>query len=117
MKTAARRLITAGGCFGSRPYLPECGAAPPAALLEDSGKTSFPTCKRGLQVGERRGKGTRSERALGTMEDSMDGQTAFYDVEAANYDAFTEKFKPKLTTDDCYTPEPVYDAIAARCRS
>lgn len=29
-----------------------------------------------------------------------------------NYDAFVEKFKPKLTTDDCYTPAIVYDAVA-----
>lgn len=27
------------------------------------------------------------------------------------YDEFVNKFKPKLTTDDCYTPAPVYDAI------
>ena len=27
------------------------------------------------------------------------------------YDAFTEKFKPKKTTDDCYTPPLVNDAI------
>lgn len=27
------------------------------------------------------------------------------------YDKFVDKFKPKLTTDDCYTPQPVYDAI------
>ena len=27
------------------------------------------------------------------------------------YDAFVDKFKPKLTTDDCYTPKPVYDAV------
>ena len=27
------------------------------------------------------------------------------------YDVFTEKFKPKKTTDDCYTPPLVYDAI------
>ena len=42
----------------------------------------------------------------------MDGQTALYDVASERYDAFTEKFKSKLTTDDCYTPEPVYDAVA-----
>lgn len=30
----------------------------------------------------------------------------------ADYEAFTEKFKPKKTTDDCYTPENVFDAIA-----
>ena len=28
------------------------------------------------------------------------------------YDEFVEKFKPKKTTDDCYTPEIVYNAIA-----
>ena len=29
-----------------------------------------------------------------------------------SYDEFVEKFKPKKTTDDCYTPENVYTAIA-----
>lgn len=28
-----------------------------------------------------------------------------------DYEAFTEKFKPKKTTDDCYTPEIVYQAV------
>ena len=28
------------------------------------------------------------------------------------YGEFVEKFKPKLTTDDCYTPPIVYDAVA-----
>ena len=27
------------------------------------------------------------------------------------YEKFTEKFKPKLTTDDCYTPPNIYDAV------
>lgn len=27
------------------------------------------------------------------------------------YKQFTDKFKPKLTTDDCFTPEAVYDAV------
>lgn len=27
------------------------------------------------------------------------------------YEAFVEKFKPKLTTDDCYTPPEIYDAV------
>lgn len=27
------------------------------------------------------------------------------------YDAFVEKFKPKLTTDDCYTPQNIYEVI------
>jgi len=43
----------------------------------------------------------------------MAEQIGFYNVEAENYAAFVDKFKPKLTTDDCYTPEPVYNAIAA----
>ena len=29
------------------------------------------------------------------------------------YQAFVDKFKPKLTTDDCYTPENVYAAVRA----
>ena len=28
-----------------------------------------------------------------------------------NYKAFEDKFKPKLTTDDCYTPPEVYDVV------
>ena len=27
------------------------------------------------------------------------------------YDEFVEKFKPKKTTDDCYTPPAVYEAV------
>ena len=29
-----------------------------------------------------------------------------------DYEGFVEKFKPKKTTDDCYTPPLVYDAVA-----
>ena len=29
------------------------------------------------------------------------------------YDAFIAKFQPKKTTDDCYTPENVFEAVAA----
>lgn len=28
-----------------------------------------------------------------------------------SYEEFTEKFKHRMTTDDCYTPEPVYEAV------
>lgn len=28
-----------------------------------------------------------------------------------DYDGFVAKFKPPKTTDDCYTPQPVYDAV------
>lgn len=27
------------------------------------------------------------------------------------YEAFVDKFKPKKTTDECYTPEPIYEAV------
>ena len=33
--------------------------------------------------------------------------------ETEEYGEFVEKFKPKLTTDDCYTPPHVYDAVKA----
>ncbi|WP_288842806.1 hypothetical protein [uncultured Megasphaera sp.] len=29
------------------------------------------------------------------------------------YEEFVEKFKPKKTTDDCYTPPDVYEIIKA----
>ena len=31
----------------------------------------------------------------------------------SEYQAFVDKFKPKKTTDDCYTPKPVYEAVRA----
>ena len=37
-------------------------------------------------------------------------QTSLFD-DNAEYDAFIGKFKPKKTTDDCYTPGPVMDAV------
>lgn len=33
--------------------------------------------------------------------------------DSLEYDAFKDKFAPKLTTDDCYTPGPIYDALAS----
>ena len=32
-------------------------------------------------------------------------------MKSKTYEEFVEKFKPKKTTDDCYTPPLVYDAI------
>jgi hypothetical protein len=34
----------------------------------------------------------------------------------SNHDAFVEKFEPKKTTDDCYTPKAVYDLIVQYVR-
>ena len=41
------------------------------------------------------------------------GKNALFD----DYDGFVEKFKPKKTTDDCYTPPKVYDAVLAWVRT
>ena len=42
----------------------------------------------------------------------MEGQISMLEAEeTAEYKAFVEKFKPKKTTDDCYTPENVYEAV------
>lgn len=35
-----------------------------------------------------------------------------YGENSKEYEEFIEKFKPKRTTDDCYTPPAVYDAVA-----
>ena len=44
------------------------------------------------------------------------GQFSLFDTLAPEtpeeYNAFVEKFKPKRTTDDCYTPDAVYDVVA-----
>ncbi len=45
----------------------------------------------------------------------IETQGTFADV-SPEYAAFVEKFKPKKTTDDCYTPKPVYDAVLGWCR-
>lgn len=35
--------------------------------------------------------------------------------ENKEYKAFVEKFKPKKTTDDCYTPSNIYEAVVGWC--
>lgn len=40
------------------------------------------------------------------------GQYTKTEEAQTEYDAFVEKFKPKKTTDDCYTPPEVYEAVA-----
>lgn len=37
-------------------------------------------------------------------------------MKSKNYEEFVEKFKPKKTTDDCYTPPLVYDKILNVCQ-
>ena len=33
-------------------------------------------------------------------------------MKSKSYEEFVDKFKPKLTTDDCYTPPNIYEAVA-----
>jgi len=42
----------------------------------------------------------------------MNGTQMTLADESPEYAAFVEKFKPKKTTDDCYTPGPIYDVVA-----
>ena len=39
-------------------------------------------------------------------------EAAVREMQDAKYNAFVEKFEPKKTTDDCYTPANIYDAVA-----
>ena len=44
------------------------------------------------------------------MAERLDGQIGFEDIDDS-YRAFVDKFKPKKTTDDCYTPENIFEAV------
>ena len=44
------------------------------------------------------------------MVEILDNQLQLDDIDE-EYKAFVEKFKPKKTTDDCYTPPNVYEAV------
>ena len=42
----------------------------------------------------------------------MEGQISMIETEeTAEYREFVEKFKPKKTTDDCYTPDNIYEVV------
>ena len=60
-------------------------------------------------------------RAWGVSLDFDDGARFFggerNGERSGEYDEFEEKFKPKLTTDDCYTPTEVYDEVAKYVRN
>lgn len=58
------------------------------------------------------GRGLQGDEGEEGMQlNTATGEYSLFD-DSAEYDAFTEKFKPKRTTDDCYTPENVYEAVA-----
>ena len=63
------------------------------------------------------------EEAAGNMELTEEDQKFMERMAAGEvseedeeYQVFVEKFKPKKTTDDCYTPQPVYEAVRNWCR-
>ena len=41
----------------------------------------------------------------------MAGEQLTFADESDDYRAFVEKFKPKKTTDDCYTPPEIYEVV------
>ena len=69
-------------------------------------------------------KHQRSHRQLSMFEDDMNlvpytsPKKGIGTVERLNdYEGFTEKFKPKKTTDDCYTPPSIYEAVLGWLKS
>lgn len=42
---------------------------------------------------------------------SANEQLSFFEPDNRKYEQFVEKFKPKLTTDDCFTPPEVFEAV------
>ena len=65
----------------------------------DDGKPGEAVLRKALELSYN-GSGTK-QHFLGLFDDTREA-----------YEAFTEKFKAKKTTDDCYTPENVHEAHA-----
>ena len=49
------------------------------------------------------------------MGNDQIGIIGFDDTDESEYNIFTDKFKPKKTTDDCYTPPEVFAVIVDYC--
>lgn len=102
-------VIKDNGAFGSWDYdmlanewddlpLPEWGV--PAWDTKDLESVSAPT---GMEEDDVERKKREFEERLAAGEISEEDE---------EYQKFVEKFKLKKTTDDCYTPAPVYDKVA-----
>ena len=91
--TIKRRAMKDNGSFGSWDF-DELANNWDTLPLGDWGVPSWPSPENAIQK-EMQEKGLSTEGKEGDE----------------NYDAFVEKFQQKLTTDDCYTPKPVYDAV------
>ena len=91
--TIKRRAMKDNGSFGSWDF-DELANNWDDLPLDSWGVPSWPAPENAIQK-EMQEKGLGSEGKEGDE----------------NYDAFVDKFQQKLTTDDCYTPKPVYDAV------
>ena len=87
--TVVRRAMKDNGSFGSWDF---------DALANEWG--DLPLADWGVPVWETEKGGIPDGGLSSAGKEGADG-----------YDAFVEKFETKLTTDDCYTPPEVYDAI------
>ena len=108
-ETIKRRSILDNGAFGSWDYdmlanewddlpLPEWGV--PAWDTENLESVSAPKEVEEDEI-ERKKREFEERMAAGEISE-----------EDEEYQEFLEKFKLKKTTDDCYTPAPVYDRVA-----
>ena len=92
-ETVKRRAMKDNGSFGSWDF-DELANNWDDLPLDSWGVPSWPAPENAIQK-EMQEKGLSTEGKEGDE----------------NYDAFVDKFQQKLTTDDCYTPKPVYDAV------
>ena len=79
--------------------------------MEELSSLSFDTALTGFTMDEIE---TIHVSAHERAKPAAEGNHFWGDVESENgedYEKFVDKFKPKLTTDDCYTPQNIYEAI------
>ena len=91
-ETIKRRAMKDNGSFGSFDY-DELANNWDDLPLTDWGVPAWP----------QENEAQRQMREGGLSSEGREGDEG--------YDEFTDKFKQKLTTDDCYTPPSVYDAV------
>ena len=79
--------------------------------MEDLNSLSFDTSLTGFTMDEIE---TIHVSAHERAKPAAEGNHFWGDVESESsedYEKFVDKFKPKLTTDDCYTPQNIYEVI------
>ena len=79
--------------------------------MEELSSLSFDTALTGFTMDEIE---TIHVSAHERAKPAAEGNHFWGDIESENsedYEKFVDKFKPKLTTDDCYTPQNIYEVI------